>query len=530
MSEYDRFDSQENSANGVPENGDQDPMAQSRRAQNESADYKTAEYQAQSDASFAQGEQPQRTAPQSDYGYGGYRQQEPQQPGGYPPYQQNGYGYQEPAPNYGYQKEGQPAKQQEAYHWNFEEYDAPDKGAHKPKRKNTGLRVFAGLLCGVFALGVVGFAGYGLYSAVGGLNVSGQETVHEEEVEEPRSDAQLVLHEKPAVDGSSSTAVTTSDGVLTGEEIAEKVRPSIVSIVTYAPTTSYGSYGDTTLPFQASGLGSGIIMTSDGYIITNAHVIEGAYGVKVILENEDEYEAEVVGMDTKTDLAVIKINAENLTYAEFGDSTQLNQGETVYVFGNPYGLSLANSMTKGIVSAINRQLQGESYTINSIQTDAAINPGNSGGALVNEYGQVVGINSAKIAETDYEGIGFAIPISEAKPIVDELIQYGYVTGRVKLGVEVVVIDEILAKYNNIPAGVMIMSINDESSFTDTNVAVGDVLVEVNGEAVSDTEQLASLLSEYEPGDQVKLKFYRRQQNGIEKYYEVTVPLIEDRGE
>ena len=204
-------------------------------------------------------------------------------------------------------------------------------------------------------------------------------------------------------------------------------------------------------------------------------------------------------------------------------------GSEMCIRDSPYGLSLANSMTKGIVSAINRQLKGDSYTINSIQTDAAINPGNSGGALVNEFGQVVGINSAKIAETDYEGIGFAIPISEAKPIIDELIQYGYVTGRVKLGVQVVPIDETLAKYNNIPTGIMLVGIDEDSSFVGSNVAVGDVIVEVNGTAVADTEVLAGLLKEFDPGDQVKVRLYRRQQNGIEKYFEVTVPLVEDRG-
>ena len=474
----------------------------------------------------------QEAAPQNGYGYG-------QNPGYQAPYSgysynQNQYGQypQNSTPSYGYKKPEQPpeAKKGEEYRWDFEEYNVPDSGAAKPKKKNRGLKVFAGLMCGIFALGVMGFAGYGVYSMAVGGDIQDSDNVvaaGEDTPNEPENNAQLILHNKPA--SSTITAEPSATGELSAVEIAEKVRPSIVGIVTYAPTNGFGSSGSSALPFQASGLGSGIIMSEDGYIITNAHVIEGAYGVKVILDNEDEYEAEIVGSDSKTDLAVIKINASNLTYAEFGDSSELKQGETVYVFGNPYGLSLANSMTKGIVSAINRQLKGDSYTINSIQTDAAINPGNSGGALVNEFGQVVGISSAKIAETDYEGIGFAIPISEAKPIVDELIQYGYVTGRVKLGVQVVPIDETLAKYNNIPTGIMLVGIDEDSSFVGSNVAVGDVIVEVNGTAIADTEVLAGLLKEFSPGDQVKVRLYRRQQNGIEKYFEVTVPLVEDRG-
>lgn len=484
-----------------------------------------------------QGAAPPEGTPQN----GGYRYgQDPgyQAPYGGYSYNQNQYGQypQDSTPSYGYKKPAQPAdaKKGEEYRWDFEEYSVPGDGAaSKPKKKNRGLKVFAALMCGIFALGVIGFAGYGVYSmAMGGeIQDSGPLDSLGGEGEgipsEPENNAQLILHNKPA--SSKPLAEPSATGELSAVEIAEKVRPSIVGIVTYAPTNGFGSSGNSALPFQASGLGSGIIMSEDGYIITNAHVIEGAYGVKVILDNEDEYEAEIVGSDSKTDLAVIKINASNLTYAEFGDSSELKQGETVYVFGNPYGLSLANSMTKGIVSAINRQLKGDSYTINSIQTDAAINPGNSGGALVNEFGQVVGINSAKIAETDYEGIGFAIPISEAKPIIDELIQYGYVTGRVKLGVQVVPIDETLAKYNNIPTGIMLVGIDEDSSFVGSNVAVGDVIVEVNGTAVADTEVLAGLLKEFDPGDQVKVRLYRRQQNGIEKYFEVTVPLVEDRG-
>lgn len=216
--------------------------------------------------------------------------------------------------------------------------------------------------------------------------------------------------------------------------------------------TTYVNYQN----YQAEGMGSGIIIREDGYIVTNAHVVEGAKGITVQLGDGTSYEGRLVGSDSKTDLAVVKVDAENLPAATFGNSDQVKMGEKVLAIGNPQSMDFAGSVTQGIVSGLNRQITagGQNGTTvthytNLIQTDAAINPGNSGGALVNEYGQVIGINSAKVIATGAEGMGFAIPSNEVKPIVDDLIAYGRVTGRVRLGIYATEVDEVLARLNHV---------------------------------------------------------------------------------
>ncbi|HIU30653.1 MAG TPA: trypsin-like peptidase domain-containing protein, partial [Candidatus Caccousia avistercoris] len=219
-------------------------------------------------------------------------------------------------------------------------------------------------------------------------------------------------------DGGTVTQTTTS-GELSLNEIAQKVIPSVVCIQNFQRTSQstffgYGQQQEDSTEEQDAGEGSGIIATSDGYIITNAHVVEGADSLKVVLYDGSTYEAELIGSDSVTDLAVVKIEAANLVPATFGSSSDLQVADQVMAVGNPGGLQLSSSVTVGYVSALDRTITSEDgYTMNCIQTDAAINPGNSGGALVNKYGQVVGINSSKIAATGYEGLGFAIPIDDA---------------------------------------------------------------------------------------------------------------------
>lgn len=190
-------------------------------------------------------------------------------------------------------------------------------------------------------------------------------------------------------------------------EIAQKTLPSVAGIVTYQENET-----------EPLNQGSGLIFSQDGYIITNAHVVSGADGINVVLYNGEQYEGFVVGVDNRTDIAVLKIQAQNLYSAVFGDSEQLQVGEDVVAVGNPGGLELAGSVTRGIVSAVNRPVRtsfSSGYTVQCIQTDAAINPGNSGGPLVDSYGRVMGINSSKIATVDYEGIGFSIPSNTVLP-------------------------------------------------------------------------------------------------------------------
>ena len=212
----------------------------------------------------------------------------------------------------------------------------------------------------------------------------------------------------------TSDSLTSPGGKeLNVTQIAEKVGPAVVGILSKQSVNTW--FGVT----EQQGSGSGIIISHDGYIITNSHVIEGATSFKVVLSSGDEYDAVVVGQDVKTDLAVIKINETGLPAAELGKSSELKVGELAVAIGNPHGLEFQGSVTAGVISALNRTMnvEGRQYTL--VQTDAAINPGNSGGPLVNKYGQVIGINTVKLSYSDTEGMGFAIPIDVAAPIVDE---------------------------------------------------------------------------------------------------------------
>lgn len=323
----------------------------------------------------------------------------------------------------------------------------------------------------------------------------------------------LVIKDTPQTNNNVETS-----GILSGTAVAEKVKPSIVGVVTYSNKNT----------FEAAGIGSGIIMSDDGYIITNAHVIDKSNGIKIVLSNGDEHEASIIGMDVKTDLAVVKIDANNLTPAEFGDSSKLKEGQDVMAIGNPSGLELSGSITKGIVSGVDRKITSYGgLLINAIQTDAAINPGNSGGALVNEYGQVIGINTAKIAQNDVEGIGFAIPINDAKPIIDNLIQYGYVKDRVRLGITFVMLDEITSKMNNLPIGAYIKAIDERSDMYKKGIRPGDVLLEFNGTPINNEGSLASELLKYKPGQQVRIKIYRKETPTQGKNMDLTITLQED---
>ena len=266
-------------------------------------------------------------------------------------------------------------------------------------------------------------------------------------------------------------------------------------------------------------------MSEDGYIITNAHVIDGAMGLKVVLFDGTEYAAQIVGSDTQTDLAVIKVEATGLTPAEFGNSDQLEVGEQLIAVGNPTGLELGSTLTVGYVSALNRQIDSTSG-LNYIQTDAAINPGNSGGALANEYGQVIGINSAKISGSDYEGLGFAISINDAQPIIDDLINYGYVKGRVRLGIGVYEMDAFMAQLNNTPQGLVVASIDAGTPAASSGLVPGDIITAIDGQDITLFDDIASMLEGKKPGDTVVLSVFRRTQGFPDKELTIEVELIE----
>lgn len=264
--------------------------------------------------------------------------------------------------------------------------------------------------------------------------------------------------------------------------------------------------------------GSGIIYTADGYIVTNYHVIEDAISnqsiskVYVTLPNSDEeIEASIIGADSVTDIAVIKIQKEGLSAATFDDSNNLKVGELVVAIGNPLGRELAGSITVGYVSALNRTLTSNGRTYKLLQTDAAINPGNSGGALVSSSGKVIGINTVKIGATDVEGIGFAIPSNIAKPIVDELIKNGKIV-RPYIGISGISLDDNMAKRYNLVKGVYVAKIESSSAAYNAGIKVGDVIVKIDDKEITTIEELNEIKNLKSVGDTVKITVYRDGKN------------------
>lgn len=274
--------------------------------------------------------------------------------------------------------------------------------------------------------------------------------------------------------------------------------------------------------------GSGIIYTADGYIVTNYHVIENAISnqsiskVYVTLPNSDEeIEASIIGVDSVTDIAVIKIQKEGLSAATFDDSNNLKVGELVVAIGNPLGRELAGSITVGYVSALNRTLTSNGRTYKLLQTDAAINPGNSGGALVSSSGKVIGINTVKIGATDVEGIGFAIPSNIAKPIVDELIKNDKIV-RPYIGISGISLDDNMAKRYNLVKGVYVAKIESSSAAYNSGIKVGDVIVKIDDKEITTIEELNEIKNSKNVGDTVKITVYRDGKN-----IEINVKLDSD---
>lgn len=302
-------------------------------------------------------------------------------------------------------------------------------------------------------------------------------------------------------------------------EIAKKAGPSVVGVINKQKISSY--WGEQT---ETAGSGSGIIIRSDGYIITNQHVIDGASSVTVILNSNEEYEASIVGEDAKTDLAVIKINATGLTAAEIGKSSELEVGEKAVAIGNPLGQEFAGSVTQGVISALNRtvSVEGRQYTL--IQTDAAINPGNSGGALVNNRGQLVGINSVKISSSETEGMGFAIPIDDAMSVIEELMKYGYVKGRPSIGIATREITTLTARRYGLMEGIYIAQVSEGSGAEKAGLQIGDIIIGADGKELKTIDELNEARDAHKAGETIRLTVVRNLTNQME----VSVTLGEEK--
>lgn len=315
---------------------------------------------------------------------------------------------------------------------------------------------------------------------------------------------------------STTTQISLSDFSDTAIFAANKALPSIVGI-----SISYNvSFWGRTQEAEASG--SGVVISSNGYILTNNHVVSSsdssyyyqvseATSIKVSFANSDTvYDATIVGTDELTDLAVIKIDATGLTAAELGNSDNIQVGEFVLAIGNPLGLD--TSVTSGIVSALNRSITSEDgTTYNVIQTDCAINSGNSGGALVNSNGQVIGINTLKLSGTGIEGVGFAIPINDTAEIYNQLIKYGKVL-RPYIGFSGSDLSKGVASRYNLPTGIYVESIDNNSNTNNSGLNVGDVITAINGQEVATMEELNEIKNKLSIGDIVTLTVYRNNKN------------------
>lgn len=318
--------------------------------------------------------------------------------------------------------------------------------------------------------------------------------------------AELVL--QPIRQGVETPSSDEEDA-LSLQEIYEKMIPSVVSIITDA------------------GTGTGIVMSADGYLITNEHVIADAQTITAMLYDEQSYTAALIGSDEASDLAVLKIEPDGaLTAAEFGNSDALRVGDTVVAIGDPLGVKLRGTMTDGIISAINRDMLVNDRTMTLIQTNAALNSGNSGGPLINCYGQVIGVTAMKLSsyysQATVEGLGFAIPINTAKPILEELIESGYVSGRPAIGISGERLPTAARVYYRLPDGVYVTYVNPASGAYAAGIREGDIITAINDTAVTSVDGLNAVKNTFSAGDTVTLTVYRSGQTAT-----VVVELMDE---
>ncbi len=330
------------------------------------------------------------------------------------------------------------------------------------------------------------------------------------------SSSELILNDKP-----------NEENLLTAAEVFEKTHETVVSVTSYNPNIT---------DEENISYGSGIVMTEDGYIITNSHVIQNSKNnsVSVILNNGKDFSASVIGFDEKTDIAVLKISYNGLKCAEFGNSDNLKVGDWVLSLGNPSveGTNFSSTLTRGMVSALDRLVNLSNGDMKYIQTDAAINPGSSGGALLNMYGQVVGINASKVNVAGVEGINFAIPINTAKKVVDDIIANGSTSNKVRLGITGRVLTNSQAQLYGVPQGIVIAFISDESNLKYSNdvdeAQVNDIITKIDNVSITSFDELSKQLNKYNPGDTVTLTIYRSATNTERaKTFEVHAVLLED---
>lgn len=476
----------------------------------------------------------------------------------------NGYGYTtnsstNPTTGYTGNTSSDTQSQQQGYSYvNY--YSNPNapvqaSGSGKPPKKKNHFWMKA--VAFVAAMAIVSVGSIGIYNGVHNSNklVAAESSTSASDSTDTTAQDSSSKAQSTTVKGDAAKSwieLASGTNAMSISDIVKKVAPSVVGVqATFKMPNNYNSYnygfgmfgngnsGNGDNSGSMTGVGTGIIMREDGYIVTNAHVIyDSEYGcgeataVEIRMSDEETtYDAKVVAYDIETDLAVLKVDQTGLTAAEFGDSDQCQVGDAVVAIGNPLGLELQNTVTCGIISALNRKVTINDKTMTLIQTDTAINNGNSGGPLINSSGQVVGINSAKMSSSvsssgaTIEGIGFAIPMTEAREIVDDLINYGYVTGRPQLGISCQDVSEAVSQAYNLPIGAYVISVTDGGAAAEAGLQVGDVITAINDNKIETTEELNNYKNEYNAGDTITLTIVR---NGQEQKVSVVLQEVQQK--
>ena len=399
----------------------------------------------------------------------------------------------------------------------------------------------------VMAMALVSVGSIGAYRQIAGESFLNKTSLTEDEELNEKLSANKTSNDSLTAQTVSIINTKKSNGQeLSTEDIVGKVLPSVVGIestfTVETPRNSFSDFGfgfdfgfgENSMPSTSefSGTGTGVIISENGYIVTNAHVIYDneyksglADSVSVLIGDDETYDAEVIGYDVDCDLAVLKIDETGLTPAEFGNSDELNLGESVIAIGNPLGFDLKNTVTGGMVSGLDRDITINDKAMNLIQTDAAINSGNSGGPLINKYGQVIGINSSKMSSSystsgaSIEGIGFAIPSNLTSSIIDDLMKYGYVTGKPQLGISCQDVTETISKMYNLTIGVYVTAVSDDSAADKAGIREGDIIVAIDDKKVTTAAELTAEKNKHSAGEKVEITFIR---DGEEKTVKVTL--------
>ena len=362
--------------------------------------------------------------------------------------------------------------------------NTPSASGAAVKKNHKGLKITALILAGMILAFASGFGGAMAAQGLNGSNSNGGSST---------------VLTKSIVNTSNTAGSTTSTA-----EVVEAVSDSVVEITTEVVQTNQFLQ-----QYVSEGAGSGVIISEDGYIVTNNHVIEGASSIQVRTKDGETYQASLVGTDAENDIAVVKIDDSGLSAAVIGDSDSLVVGEDAVAIGNPLG-SLGGTVTRGIVSALDREITIDGNTMHLLQIDAAINPGNSGGGLFNSSGELVGIVNAKSSASGIEGLGFAIPINTAMDIATDLIENGYVTGKVKLGVTLLAIEDeqTAMQYGVSKTGVYIKQVEANSDAYYAGLRAGDLIDSINGQKITSTDEVKSAIESSSVGDTLEIKIYR----------------------